>query len=192
MAGVSGKKIVPLLYGSALLLCLGLLWYGKQRASRTPGKDGVPTVEAEAALRALPPEWTRISFVEGQGWAIYVPCGANPGTLRLDLSGKRPGVRCESCDSLTGTPILGFASDGLGGTPEPGKTRFDVETGEGLLVETVDSTVRARFPGAPLRDYLLTWKISPAKALYFVPSSQAEDFETLRAEDESPEGCLGE
>jgi hypothetical protein len=193
MSGVSGKKIVPLLYGSALLLCLGLLWYGKMKAAQTPGKDGVPTVEAMAALRALPTDWTRISNIEGQGWVVYVPCGSPQGALRLDVSEDQPSrIACEFCDSLTGARILGFASDGLAGTPEPGMQRFDVDNGEDLRVERVDAKVSARFPGAPLRDYLLTWKISADKALYFVPAEQAEGFETLKAEDESPEGCLGE
>jgi hypothetical protein len=192
MAGVSGKKIVPLLYGSALLLCLGLLWYGKMKAAQTPGKDGVPTVEAMSALRALPTEWTRISFIEGQGWVVYVPCGSPAGALRLDVSDAGSAITCDYCDSLSGARILGFASEGLAGTPEPGVQRFDVDPGDDLRVETVDSRVAARFPGAPLRDYLLTWKISEREALYFVPAEQADGFETLRAEDESPEGCLGE
>jgi hypothetical protein len=192
MASVSGKKIVPLLYGSALLLCLGLLWYGKMKAAQTPGKDGVPTVEAVAALRTLPAEWTRISFIEGQGWVVYVPCGLPAGSLRLEVSDAGSGIACDYCDSLTGARILGFASEGLAGTPEPGVYRFDVDPGEDLRIETVGAEVLARFPEAPLRDYLLTWKISAQEALYFVPTEQAEGFETLRAEDESPEGCLGE
>ena len=192
MAGVSGKKIVPLLYGSALLLCLGLLWYGKMKAAQTPGKDGVPTVEAMAALNALPTDWTRISFVEGQGWVIYVPCGSPAGSLRLEMPEGHPQITCDFCDSLSGARILGFASEGLAGTPDPGVQRFDVDNGDDLRVETVTAAVLARFPEAPLRDYVLTWKISESKALYFVPTQQAEGFETLKAEDESPEGCLGE
>jgi hypothetical protein len=192
MAGVSGKKIVPLLYGSALLLCLGLLWYGKMKAAQTPGKDGVPTIEAVEALRALPTDWTRISFIEGQGWVVYVPCGSPAGSLRLDVSDAGSAIACDFCDSLAGARILGFASEGLAGTPEPGVQRFDVDRGQDLRIETVDAKVLARFPDAPLRDYLLTWKISEKEALYFVPSEQAREFEVLKAEDESPEGCLGE
>ena len=192
MAGVSGKKIIPVLYGSAILLCLGLLWYGKMMAAKTPGKDGVPTIEAMEALNSLPTEWTRITFVEGQGWVVYVPCGSPAGSLRLDPAEDNPRIACEFCDSLSGARILGFASEGLGGTPEPGVHRFDVDNGDDLRIETVNAKVLARFPEAPLRDYLLTWKISESKALYFVPTLQADGFETLKAEDESPEGCLGE
>jgi hypothetical protein len=191
-SGASGKKIVFLLYGTAILLCLGLLWFGKRAASKTPGRDGVPTVEALAALRALPSDWTRITTVEGQGWVIYVPCGSPAGTLRLEAFEDRPRIACEFCDSLSGARILGFASDGLAGLPAPGRIRFDVDVGRELEIQTVDSLVRGRFPGAPLKDYLLVWKISPEKALFFVPTLGAGYFETLRAEDESPEGCADE
>ena len=191
-SGVSGKKIVFALYGIAVLMCLGLLWFGKTMASKTPGKDGIPSVEAMKALRAFPTDWTRITFVEGQGWVIYVPCGSGPGVLRLEASDEISRITCEFCDSLPGARILGFAGEGLAGVPEPGVQRFDVDNGEELRIQTVDSTLMARFPDAPLRDYVLSWKISRDKALYFVPSEQADGFETLKAEDESPEGCLGE
>jgi hypothetical protein len=188
--GISGKKIVPLLYGGALVMAAILFWYGKREAARTPGRDGVPTVEALDSLRAQPSEWRRITFVEGQGWVVFVPCQSEAGTLRLETSTARPRLVCEFCDTLTGAAILGFAGDGLGGTPKAGKLRFDVDTGS-LEIERVDAGIAARFPDAPLHDRLLTWKISPAHALFFVPAAVARDFETLRAEDESPEGCLG-
>lgn len=190
-SGVSGKKIVPLLYGGAIVLAAILFWYGKREAGRTPGKDGVPTVEALDSLRSLPAEWRRITFVEGQGWVVFVPCGSSPGTLRLDASTQRPYLACEYCDTLMGANVLGFAGDGLGGTPERGKLRFDVDVGS-LEVETVDAKVLARFPETPLHGHLLTWKLNERDALYFVPADVARDFETLKAEDESPEGCLGD
>jgi len=189
MAGISGKKIVPLLYGTAILMCLGLLWYGKMSAAKTPGKDGIPSLEAMNVLKSLPPDWTRITFVQGQGWVIYVPCGSQASTLQFNISEENPRIACLHCDSVSGAKILGFATEGLAGTPDPGVQRFDVDTGAELRVETVDSKVAARFPGAPLKDYLLTWKLSGDKALYFVPSEQADGFETLKQEDEGAEGC---
>ena len=192
MAGASGKKIVLVLYGSAVLLCLGLLWVGKMAASKTPGKDGIPTMEAMAALRAMPADWTRITFVQGQGWVIFVPCHrTQAAALHFEISEENPHIACDLCDSIKESRILGFASDGLGGTPPPGVQRFDVNPGESIIVETVDAKVLARFEGAPLKDYLLTWKVSKDKALYFVPSEQAAGFDTLKAEDEGAEGCLG-
>jgi hypothetical protein len=120
---------------------------------------------------------------------VFVPCQSSPATLRLETSTPRPFLSCNACDTLTGATILGFASDGLGGTPERGKLRFDVDVGS-LQIETVDANVLARFPETPLHGHLLTWKINESQALYFVPESVARDFETLKAEDESPEGCL--
>jgi hypothetical protein len=192
MTGTSGKKIVLLLYGSAVLLCLGLLWYGKKSAAKTPGKDGIPTVEAMKTLRALPPEWARLTLVEGQGWVIYVPCHAPAATLRLEISEENPHVICEFCDTLTESRILGFASDGLGGTPAPGVDRFDINPGDGLVFETVDAQVAARYAGAPLKDYVLTWKAAEGDIRTFVPVDHAARFDTLKAEDEHLEGCLSE
>jgi hypothetical protein len=49
--------------------------------------------------------------------------------------------------------------------------------------------VAARFSGAPVRDYVLTWKLPGGDSMVFVPADAAREFEVFRAEDGNPEGC---
>jgi hypothetical protein len=185
MTGHSGKKIVPLLYGAAVLLCAGLLWYGLsirgQNASAPLGN------EDRAIIADLPGEWTRITAVEGQGWAIYVPCRAEAGSLVVDADDENPRLLCAWCDTIQEGMIRRVS---LKGQP-PRPVRLKLDGGGTALIEPVDAAVLARFPGAPLRDYVLTWTQPDGSAMFFVPAVNAGDFEVLRAEDESPEGCLG-
>lgn len=188
-SGISGKKIVPLLYGTAVLLCIGLLWYGLSNKDSPP--EDLPLPEREQAglqaLEALPGEWMRISFVEGQGWVLFEPCGSEVGSLRIEPFPSPPRLVCTHCDTLQEATVRRAR---LRGSPE----RLELATspdGHEILVESVDALVAMRFNGAPVRDYVMTWKLDPESAMYFVPSAHAEMFEILRAEDESPEGCLG-
>ncbi len=188
--GIPGKKIVPILYGIAVLMCAALLWYGLTRG-KDSRPEGTPLPERLAvaleALEQLPDEWTRISFVEGQGWVLFEACHSAVGILRIHAVPYPPRLECFDCDTITGATIHKAR---LRGSPP----RIEMTTkpeGHEITVESVDALVAMRFSGAPVRDYVMTWRLSREAAMYFVPSFVAEDFEVLRAEDANPEGCLG-
>lgn len=181
----SGKKIVPLLYGAAVLLCAGLLGYGLAIRGLNPN---APLGEEDRAILAdLPGEWTRITRVEGQGWAIYVPCNAEAGSLVVDADDENPRLLCAWCDTIQEGMIRRVS---LKGQP-PRPVRLKLDGGGTALIEPVDAAVSARFAGARLQDYVLTWTQADGAEMFFVPTVVARNFEVLKAEDESPEGCAG-
>jgi len=51
---------------------------------------------------------------------VYVPCHDSSAALRLDITEENPHLSCLHCDSVSGAKILGFATEGLAGTPDPG------------------------------------------------------------------------
>jgi hypothetical protein len=193
---VSGKKIVLSLFAGAAALC-GILFYAglkeKRRRIDSLEKEPVPTAdtlispaEVKNLLDSLPQSWTRITRIQGQGWVVFVPCDAQAGSLLLsEDSLGQPALQCEFCDTLEQAPVLG----GL----RPG-SRLEMDLG-GLgkaAVDSVTDSVAARFQGAPVKGHVLTWIPVPGDTLAFVPENEAGEFEVLRAEDESPEGCGGE
>jgi hypothetical protein len=184
--GISGKKIVPLLYGSALLLCLGLLAYGLYYRTRHVVSPPLPA-EDRAVLAELPLEWTRITPVEGQGWVIYVPCHEEAGTLTIEAHTESPRLLCTYCDTVQEATVRRVLLKG-----KPVKVRMRLGGMGTAWVEPVDAEVAARFEGAVLPDYVMTWTLPGGAEMFFIPSQMTHTFETLRAADESPEGCLGE
>lgn len=185
-SGVSGKKIVPLLYGSAVLMCLGLLAYGLWYRGSHSVSPPLPA-EDRALLADLPREWTRITNVEGQGWVVYVPCYEDAGKLVIEAGAENPKLLCTHCDTITEATVRRVTLKG-----KPVKVRLRLGVMGTAWVEPVDAAVAARFAGAVLPDYVLTWTLKDGAELVFVPAERTEGFEVLRAEDESPEGCGGE
>jgi hypothetical protein len=185
-SGIPGKRIVPILYGSAILLCAGLLWYGLDYRSTHRVSPPLPA-EDRAILAELPREWTRITLVEGQGWVVFVPCHAEAGSLVVESDAENPRLLCAWCDTIQEATVRRVTLKG-----KPVKVRLRLGTMGTAWVEPVDAAVSARFPGAILPDYLLTWTLADGTEMFFVPTQMVEMFETLRAEDESPEGCGGE
>lgn len=184
--GVSGKKIVPLVYGVAVLMCVGLLLYGLWYRNTHVVSPPLPA-EDRARLADLPREWTRITHVEGQGWVIFVPCNEEAGSLAIEAEAENPKLLCTYCDTITEAVVRRVTLKG-----KPVKVRLKLGVMGTAWVEPVDASVAARFEGAVLPDYLLTWTLKSGEELFFIPSEMTHTFETLRAADESPEGCLGE
>jgi hypothetical protein len=183
--GISGKKIVPLVYGTAVLMCLGLLLYGLNYRKTHIVSPPLPA-EDRALLADLPLEWTRIQNIDGQGWVIFVPCHEGAGTLAIEAEAENPRLLCTHCDTITEATVRRVTLKG-----KPVKVRLKLGVMGTAWVEPVDATVAARFEGAVLPDYVLTWTLKDGAELVFIPSEMTEGFETLRAADESPEGCLG-
>jgi hypothetical protein len=72
--------------------------------------------------------------------------------------------------------------------------RLDRAAGTVRVLPVTDSLLK-NFPEAPFKGQLLIWTRSRGSgkmdSMLFVPKSQETEFETLRAEDENPEGCGG-
>jgi hypothetical protein len=179
-----GKKIILPLYGAAVVLCGILLWHGLawQRGHVVPLPD-----EDRAAVAQLPRDWTRLTQVEGQGWVVFVPCGVKgtqAGSLVIESDEQSPRLLCAWCDTVEEATVRKVSL-----RDAPSLTLLKLgEMGE-ARVEAVGDSVAMRFAGAPVRDYVLTWKLAGGDSMVFVPTDAAGEFETLKAEDESPEGC---
>ncbi|MDB5104961.1 MAG: hypothetical protein JWP91_2650 [Fibrobacteres bacterium] len=195
----SGPVIVFVLFGTALLMWGIVLLVGlRQResdrqGSGAAGSDSVTTPEdVRLWLKALPENWIKVSQVEGQGWVLYVPCYSSNGALTIRTrADSLPGLACEYCDSLGAYAVTGIRHT-LGDSVWD--LRLDPPAGS-VRILPVNDTLLRNFPEAPFKDKLLLWTRPLAggrtDSMVFVPKSQETEFETLRAEDENPEGCGG-
>jgi hypothetical protein len=194
---MSGKKLVVAMLATALILwaiVFAVALHEKHRNAKawsSSPRSSADTATTDAAVRSfldsLPKSWARISSIEGEGWSIYVPCDSQSGSLLLksDASGH-PGWHCEFCDSLGDARIFRafrFA--------EEGRLALDLGLQGRAAIESVTDEVATRFENAPVKSFVLTWWPSPRDSLVFVPAEDTTEFETLRAEDENPEGCGG-
>ncbi|MEO6096221.1 MAG: hypothetical protein ABIW76_11155 [Fibrobacteria bacterium] len=193
----SGKLIVITLFSTALLMWAIVFMVGlrqkrtdRQAVATADGIDSASTPEAVRMwLKSLPGNWIKVSEVEGQGWVLYVPCYSGNGSLTLRTAAdSAPGIVCEYCDSLgeyTVKSILRTRIDSvwdLGIDPPAGRLR----------ILPVTERLLKSFPEAPFKGRLLLWtrgRGDRVDSMVFVPKSQETEFETLRAEDENPEGC---
>jgi len=215
---VDGRIVVVALFAGAFLLWgivfLTGLNHRKGRGDLAVG-DGKPARDSTAhpdSLRAwisrLPPDWVRVTFVEGQGFVILVPCYSSNSTLSLRRpADSLPQVDCEYCDSLGRFGVLGIGKDARDSAWE---LHLHPPAGQVRVLAVNDSLLK-RYPEAPFQERLLLWirprpvaALAPADSsadsatvrtsatsdtLVFVPSQQENEFEVLRAEDENPEGC---
>jgi hypothetical protein len=104
----------------------------------------------------------------------------------VEADEESPRQLCAWCDTIAEATIRRVSLKG-GQPPRP--VRLKLDGGGVVLIEPVDAAVSARFAGARLQDYVLTWTLPGGAAMYFVPTVAVRTFEVLRAEDESPEGC---
>lgn len=205
---VSGKLVVFLLFGGALLLWGIVLLTGyREKLSQggllRGGSSGIDTVVTPDSVRfglaRLPGEWIKVTRIEGQGWVFFVPCYSSNSRIHLKaLPDSQPALACDYCDSLDHYAVRGIARD-----PRDSATHLVLDPPSGdVRVLPVSDSLLARFPEAPFRDHLLLW-IRPQgpdstgapgapDTLIFVPKALENDFEVLRAEDENPEGCGGD
>jgi hypothetical protein len=194
-SGVSGKWVVLIVFGGALLMWLTVFLIGLRERRQHPG-DATEVVTTSPQVRVwlhtLPMRWSKVSFVEGQGWVLYVPCySANSEIAIRTAPDSAPGLECEYCDSLDAFAVKAIARDRKDSALY---LRLEPEAGDVRILPVNDSLLRT-FPEAPFQDRILLW-IRPragakADTMVFVPKSQESEFETLRAEDENPEGCDG-
>lgn len=186
---IAGKIIVFILFALAIALCLTVFLFGLREKHRR--QAGLPEVTATEnfpirdVLEPIPKEWIRISQIEGQGWKIFVPCSSSAGKLRIAPdSSDRLQLQCEFCGSLGKASIVNVMRFAGGH-----KVKMDLGASGTADVESVNDAVADRFADVPVKGHVLTWHYSASDSLVFVPVSDAEGFETLKAEDESPEGC---
>lgn len=204
---VSGKLVVFLVFGGALVLwgILLITGYRQKLADRAAvasnlsvTRDSAVTPDSVRAwLGRLPAEWLKVTPVEGQGFVLFVPCYSSNGRLALKTApDSLPGLACDYCDSLEDFRVSAVTR----GADSEWALRLEPRAGEVKIVPVGD-TLLQRFPEAPFRDRLLLWVReqrpdstgrTSLDTMFFVPKSQENEFEVLRAEDENPEGCGGE
>jgi hypothetical protein len=192
-SGVPGKWVVLAVFGGAVLMWLVVFLVGL-RERRTRAGEGAEVVtttpQVRVWLRNLPERWSKVTQVEGQGWVLYVPCYSSNSEIAIRTAPEAaPGLICEYCDSLDSFAVKAIARDRK---DSAWYLRLQPEAGDVRILPVTDSLLEA-FPEAPFQDRILLW-IRPrpggkADSMVFVPKAQEPEFETLRAEDENPEGC---
>lgn len=191
--GVPGKWVVIFVFTGAILMWLAVFLVGlrERSALRGGGTQVVSTAsQVRSWLRSLPERWSKVTYVEGQGWVLYVPCYSSNGAVALRTAAdSAPGIACEYCDSLDAYQVKAIAKDRKDSV---WYLRLEPEAGDVRIVPVGDSLLQT-FPEAPFRDRILLWMRTRAggktDTMVFVPKDQEPEFETLRAEDENPEGC---
>jgi hypothetical protein len=197
---VSGRVVVIVLFATAFLMwgivfVTGLRQRAADRASRAAAEAADSAVTPEQVrswMKTLPQTWIKVSFVEGQGYVLYVPCYSSNSGLRLRTAPDSvPGLDCEYCDSLDS-----YAVKTIVHTRKDSVWEMRLEPAAGRMrILPVDDSLLKSFPEAPFKDKLLIWtrqrEGGRIDSMLFVPKSQETEFETLRAEDENPEGCGG-
>jgi hypothetical protein len=194
--GVPGKWIVLIVFGGAFLMWLPVFLIGLRERRAHAGHEGAEiTTTAEQIrplLRSLPERWSKVTLVEGQGWVLYVPCySSNSEAVFRTAPDSAPGIACEYCDSLDAFKVRAVARDRADSV---WYLKLEPEAGD-LRILPVDDSLLKAFPEAPFQDRIMLWTRQRAggktDSMIFVPKSQESEFETLRAEDENPEGCGG-
>ena len=109
----------------------------------------------------------------------------------LPPSGGRLREACEFCDSLGSYSVQGIRQTRADSVWE---LRLDPPAGSLRILPVTESLLRG-FPEAPFKGKLMLWtrprEGGRTDSMVFVPKSLEAEFETLRAEDENPEGCGG-
>lgn len=192
-SGVPGKWVVLAVFGGAFLMWLVVFLVGLREKRSHPGPAAevvTTTPQVRAWLRSLPERWSKVTDIEGQGWVLYVPCySANSELVIRTRPDSAPGLECEYCDSLDAFRVKAVARDRKDSALY---LKLEPEAGDVRVLPVSDSLLRA-FPEAPFQDRILLWTRAraggKADTMVFVPKTQESEFETLRAEDENPEGC---
>ncbi len=191
---VSGKKVILAILAGALFLWLILyLLADKQRqkvkeeaAQSGVGVEYLRPEALEAVWSGLPSEWIRISRVEGQGYVKFIPCDGRERAMALETEAGRAFFSCPACDTDHSSSIIRAFQHGpdslIAVTGAPAET---------LKVLPVTGGLLQKFPEAPFQDRLLVWiREGGADSILFTPREYEMEFEELRAEDQSPEGCV--
>ncbi len=193
---LSGRKIVIFLFSGVILLWLILFSFAyvhkqklkaelAEREKFTLGQLWSHPDSVKQAMSSLPKTWQQITHIEGQGYVIFVPCFDSTGFLSMDTLSSFPILNSNRFDSNTEVTIKElrkFHQDG----------HWEIPLGENAApaqIWPVTDSLLKNYPDAPFRDYLLRIVNHAGDTLLFTPQTSAQEFETLKAEDESPEGC---
>lgn len=203
-----GRVVVFILFAGAFLLW-GIVFLTGLGEKRRLGRDGHLGGSAGENLRdstaqpdslrawmsRLPPEWVKVTKVEGQGFVLLVPCYTSNSTLSFhEPADSLPQVECEYCDSLAQYSVIGMAK---ARNDSAWELHLNPPAGN-VEILAVSDTLLKRFPEAPFQDRILFWTrarlggvgdSAAIDTMFFVPKTQENEFEVLRAEDENPEGC---
>ena len=185
--------MVLVVFGGALLMWLTVFLIGlRERREHAAEAAEVVTTASQVRvwLRSLPQRWSKVSLVEGQGWVFYVPCYSFNSEIAIRSEPETsPGLVCEYCDSLGAFAVKAIARDRMDSS---WYFRLEPEAGDLRILHVNDSLLRF-FPEAPFRNRLLLWTRARSggktDTMIFIPKEQESEFETLRAEDDNPEGC---
>ncbi len=198
---VSGPVVVFVLFSGAFLL-FGILFYVAYRqklsdqAALSAANSSEFTDSATATdkihtwMKDLPGEWVKVTLVEGQGFVVFIPCYSPNAELTLKSQpDSLPRIACELCDTISEYAVQSIA---IARRDRAWDFRLEPTAGRLRILPVSDSLLR-NFPEAPFRNQLLLWtkesEGGKTDTLIFVPKTQVSEFETVRAEDESPEGC---
>lgn len=164
----------------------------------------------------VPNQWVKVTFVEGQGYVIYTPCYSHNSVLEInpgsDSNATIPNIQCDYCDNTNEYRISSIGKlrrdssyefnivGENGNTPLKNdstvtSTNGSIEKSAFKIMNVTDS-LQQQFGDAPFKEKVLLWaranEVGKIDTLLFIPKAQESEFESLKAEDENPEGCKEE
>ncbi len=192
--GVSGKLVVPLLFGGALLVA-GMVFLVGYREKRQwdhiqisgPGGDSLQVTDADSLrqwLQGLPSSWMQVT-PQGDKLVVVVPCFSETPSLTWQPgrshSEEGPFFTCPFCEGGDSLRVK----------------RLQMPTQQPAEIFTLhmagDTAAMDYLPhGKPGRGNwvspTLRWVRGPDTS-WFAPADSAGLFAVVRAEEDSPEGC---
>jgi hypothetical protein len=202
---VSGKLIVPLIFGFAILMAGIVFWVGLQEKRSWDhvsipglGQDSLTVTRADSLQRLLqdwPREWLQVTKLD-ERLAVVVPCFSETPKLTLVVDSldaqKFPLWICPFCEISDSLAVVKWRR-----APTPSKSPSRNEPSQIQMYLQGDSIPWLYRPEGILgSDSPLASLKGPAlilpragDSLWFFPADSLSSLEMVREEDENPEGC---
>jgi hypothetical protein len=202
---VSGRLVVPIIFGFAILMAGIVFWVGLQEKRSWDhisipglGQDSLTVTRADSLQRLMrdwPKEWMQVSRL-GERLAVVVPCFSETPKLTLTVDSLDNRVYplwncpfCETSDSLS--VVKWFKAPTPSSAPsrnEPSNIMIYMQGDSIPWIYRPHGTLVSDAPMASLNGPAL---IVPREgdSLWFFPTDSLSAVEMVREEDENPEGC---
>lgn len=191
---ISGKLVVPLLFGGALLVAGAVFLVGYREKRQWdhiqisgPGGDSLQVTDADSLrhwLQGLPLSWVQVT-PQGGRLTVVVPCFSEapsllwqPGTSQTQ---ERPFFICPFCEAGDTLRV-----NRLQVSAQEPREIFSLHLAEDTAA--MDYLPQGNPGGGNWNSPTLRW-VRGLDTAWFAPADSNGRFDMVRAEEENPEGC---